>query len=81
MDIISEQEALNWIAGIFEAPPGSLTPETIREDIPAWDSMGVLMLMAAMDEKFGIVLQDTDIKNMRNVGDILSVLRAKGKLS
>jgi acyl carrier protein len=80
METISEQDALNWVAGVFEAAPGSLTAGTNREDIPAWDSMGVLMLMAAMDEKFGIVLADTDIKNMRNVGDILGVLRTNGKL-
>jgi len=81
METISEQDALNWVAGVFEAAPGTLTPATIREDVPAWDSMGVLMLMAAMDEQFSIVLADTDIKEMRNVGDILQVLRANGKLS
>lgn len=78
---MNQEEALNWIAGVFEAPPGSLTPETLRDDVPAWDSMGVLMLMAAMDEKFGLVLQDTDIRDMRTVGDILAILRKNGKLS
>jgi acyl carrier protein len=78
---MNQEEALNWIAGVFEAPPGSLMPETLRDDVPAWDSMGVLMLMAAMDEKFGLVLQDTDIRDMRTVGDILVILRKNGKLS
>ncbi|MGH6893980.1 MAG: acyl carrier protein [Dongiaceae bacterium] len=75
-----QQDALDWIAGIFEESPGSLTPETPREGVPLWDSMGVLALMAAMDQKFNILMTDADIAAMRNVGDILAVLRKHGKL-
>ncbi len=76
----NEQEALRWIAGIFEESGAALTPETPREDIPLWDSMGVLALMAAMDEEFDIVMSDDDIKSMQKVDDILAVLRKHGKL-
>ena len=77
---MTQDEALTWIAEIFEEPPGSLTPETTRDDIPTWDSMGVLALMAGMDEKFGILLADADIVSMKSVDDILAVLRNHGKL-
>ena len=77
---MNQTDALDWIAEIFEASPGSLTPETLREDIPAWDSMGVLLLMAGMDEKFSIVMADSDIAAMRKVDDILAVLRQHNKL-
>jgi acyl carrier protein len=77
---MTQQEVLNWIAEIFEEPPGSLTPDTPREDVPMWDSMGVLSLLAGIDEKFSIVLTDADIKAMTTVGDILAPLRRHGKL-
>lgn len=77
---MTQDEALSWIAGIFEEPEGSLKPETPRDDIPTWDSMGVLALMAAMDEKFGVLLADDDILSMHCVDDILAVLRKHGKL-
>jgi acyl carrier protein len=77
---MTQQEVLNWIGEIFEEPPGSLTPDTPREDVPMWDSMGVLSLLAGMDEKFSIVLTDADIKAMTKVGDILAPLRRHGKL-
>ena len=77
---MTEQEALNWIADTFEEPPGSLAPETLRDDVPTWDSMGVLALMAGMDEKFDIVLTDDDIKSMKGIADILAVLRKHGKI-
>lgn len=77
---MTQDEALEWIAEAFGEPPGSLTPPTQRDDVPTWDSMGVLALMAAMDEKFNIVLTDDDIQSMRIVDDILGVLRKHGKL-
>lgn len=78
--LMTQDEALTWIAAIFEEAPGSLAPETTRDDIPTWDSMGVLALMAGMDEKFGILLTDSDIRSMNAVADILEVLRRHGKL-
>lgn len=77
---MNQQEALRWIEEVFEEPSGSLTGETLRDDVPTWDSMGVLALMAGMDEKFDIVLTDDDIKSMKSVDDILAVLRKHGKL-
>ena len=73
-------DALDWICAIFEEAPGNLRPETPREDVPLWDSMGVLALMAGMDEKFGIVMSDADIKAMKTVGDIVAILGKHGKI-
>ena len=74
------QDALDWICKIFEEAPGNLHPDTAREDVPMWDSMGVLALMAGMDEKFGIVMSDADIKAMKTVGDIVAILGKHGKI-
>lgn len=80
-DSMTLKQALDWIAEIFEESPGSLAPSSRREDIHAWDSMGVLALMAGMDEKFGIVLGSADLEAMKSVDDILEVLRKFGKLA
>lgn len=73
--------ALQWVAELFEEPVAKLTPETPRAEIPSWDSLGVLTLMAALDEQFGILLTDQEIRAMTKVGDILEVLRRDGKLA
>ena len=78
--MMTQEEALKWVAAMFEQPVDELTPETPRDDIPMWDSLGVLMLMADYDEKFGIVLTGDDMRGMRKVDDILEVLRKAGKL-
>lgn len=79
-DSMTEAEALRWIAEIFEQPPGSITASTPRDDIPAWDSLGVLTLMAGLDEKCGLVMTDAELKAMTKVDDILAVLRHHQKL-
>jgi acyl carrier protein len=75
------QESTKWIAELFEESPERVAPGTPRDALPAWDSLGELTLMADMDEKFGIVLTDTQLKAMTTVNDILEVLRANGKLT
>lgn len=65
----------------FEAPAGSLTPETARDDIDGWDSMGALALMAELDERFGITLSAEESKKMRAVSDVLKLLAAHDVLA
>ncbi len=78
---MTQQEAVEWIAKLFEVPPDRLTPDTLRDDIPAWDSLGVLTLMASLDSDHGIVLTDDDVQAIKRVGDILDVMRRNGKLT
>jgi acyl carrier protein len=78
---MTTQEATKWIAELFEESAERVTAETSRDAVAAWDSLGELTLMADMDEKFGIVLTDAQLKAMARVGDILQVLRNNGKLT
>jgi acyl carrier protein len=73
-------EALRWIATIFEEAEVHVKPETPRDEISTWDSLGVLTLMAGMDEKFGILLTDGEMRAMNSVGDILDTLQKHGKI-
>lgn len=78
---MTKEEALKWVAGLFEESAENITPDTARDSIVAWDSLGVLTLMAALDEKFGILLSESDMRAMTKVDDILEVLRKNGKLA
>ena len=77
---MTEEQAISWIAEILDQPADQLRAETPRDEIPMWDSLGVLMLIAAYDEKFGIELADADMRQMRKVDDLLEILRREGKL-
>ena len=73
-------EALEWIANLFEEAVEKIKPETSRQDIPAWDSLGMLTLMAALDQKFDIVMSEKEIEELSKIDDILALIRRHGKL-
>ena len=74
------EEALTWIADLFEESVEDIDPETLKEDIPAWDSLGVLTLMADLDENFGILLTEEEMLELQKVNDIFEILRRNEKL-
>ncbi len=78
--IMNLTEALLWIAETFETPAENIRPDTVREQIAAWDSLGALTLMARLDEEFDIVLSDDDLVNMQVVQDILDFFKRHGYL-
>jgi acyl carrier protein len=77
---MTETEALAWLAEVFQEPAEKIMIETPRDSIATWDSLGVLTLMAELDEKFDLVTSDQEMREMARVGDVLSLLREKGKL-
>ena len=78
---MTETEVLRWLAEIFEASPESISAATPRTDIPAWDSLGVLTLIAGFDERFGLQVSDADLEKLATIGDVVALLKSKGKLS
>jgi acyl carrier protein len=80
VDPISEQQALEMLEQAFDEPSGALRPDSLRENIPGWDSMGALALMAELDDRFNLALTAEKSKQMRLVSDILEYLREQGVL-
>lgn len=78
---LTEQSALEWIGALFHEAPERLTPQTARAEIAEWDSLGVLTLLASLDSDYEIVLSDDEVQGIRCVGDVLDLLRRRGKLA
>lgn len=78
---MNTQDVIAWIAEVFEEPATRIKPSTERKDIAGWDSLGTLSLIAALDEKFDIHLDENEIDAMSNVQDIFAVLRRHGQLA
>lgn len=77
---MKEQDALAWIAEIFEESSGRISAATRRDDIPGWDSLGTLSLIAAFDERFDIHMSEQDIEALQSVSDIFAILQRHGAL-
>ena len=78
---MSEFDALGWVCEVFEESPGRIRATTRREEIPGWDSLGTLTLIAAFDERFEIQLSEGDSDRKHCVDDILGILRRHGALA
>ena len=68
-------ELVAWIAGIFEEDPDDLSEATPRDEVEGWDSLGVLLLMANLDERFGINASEGVMSKLQSVGDIIGLIR------
>ena len=73
-------QALAWVAETFEEPRPNIQQNTRRADIAAWDSLGQLILMSALDQQFGIRLNQTELSSLASVQDILDILSRNQRL-
>jgi acyl carrier protein len=78
---IKLDDLLKMLAEIFEFPPEQLTLGTPQEEIPGWDSMGILSVMAEFDERFNLLLSSEQLQSFRRIDDIVEVLRTNNKLA
>ncbi|WP_137921263.1 acyl carrier protein [Hydrogenophaga sp. 2FB] len=73
-------EALAMLAECFNLPIEAVHAGLQRDAIDDWDSMGALMLMAELDERFGIELTAEVSREMQRIGDVLAFLKVHGVL-
>lgn len=78
---LTTREALEMMADAFNEPVENLSPETPRDSIPGWDSMGALMLIAELDERLGLELKAEVSREMKLVQHVLDFLAAHGALA
>ncbi len=52
-----------------------LTPATTADDVEGWDSFSHLNLIAAIEARFGIQTQTKEIEKLRNVGDLMALIK------
>lgn len=81
MTAISKQEALQIIATSLDEPIESIQPEATLKELEGWDSMGILLMIAEFDERFGLIIDEEKITALKCVNDILNLLSENNLLS
>ncbi|MES2091146.1 MAG: acyl carrier protein [Pseudomonadota bacterium] len=81
MSTITTAEAMAMMAECFMEPLENLTPDLSRESVGGWDSMGSMMLIAELDERFKLELSANESRAMQRVGDVLNFLTRHGRLA
>lgn len=71
---MTEQEKIALIEETLELDEGTLTPETVLEDVDEYTSMAKLSLIVMMDDEFDVKLTGDVIKGFKTVADILAIM-------
>jgi len=65
------------MAEVFEVNPTSISELTTMENTESWDSMSHLRLIGAIEEQFGVALQEDDMLNMTSFSKINEIISAR----
>jgi acyl carrier protein len=61
----------------FADPNLLLAAEMTAKDIEGWDSLKMVIIILAVEERFGIVLRTREMDALRCVGDFASLIAQK----
>ena len=68
------QKALQWLTDIFSVKNRVVGIDDTRDSLAEWDSLGSLLLLAALEEDHRIVLSADDLEQMTAVRQICELL-------
>lgn len=68
-------EILNEVAGVS---PNDVSPEKSFIDDLDVDSLSMVEVVVAAEERFNVKIPDDDVKNLKTVGDAVSYIKSAG---
>ena len=82
---MTQNEIRDAMFGIIRSVLGKetleLSPGTEAKDVAEWDSLRQVMIILAVEEKFGIRLSSREVDSLRNVNDFIGLIATKLGLS
>ena len=75
IDIMAKLEEV--FKDVFDLPEVTLTSETTADEIDEWDSVNHIMLVVEIERQFGVKFHTAEIEEMKNVGDLAKLIKAK----
>jgi acyl carrier protein len=77
---MTDAEILSLLTEIFRKAFGDaslvLAPATTARDIAGWDSAMMVMLVLAVEERFGIRMRSREIDALKSIGDFVTLIAA-----
>lgn len=69
--------AKSSIAEVLKLDPAALSPESGAGDFAEWDSLGHLIVVSALEARFGVTFTTDEILNARTVADFDALLETR----
>lgn len=67
------------VASTLKLAPEQITAQTRDEDLEAWDSLGQVNLIMALEREFDVYIEVDDFDKLKSVPAILEFLGKQGK--
>jgi acyl carrier protein len=78
---LSREAVLRKLEPIFRDvidPDLVLSEEVDASKVPLWDSLKHIILVVEIEVKLGVTLTTDELANLRNVGELVTLLQDKG---
>jgi acyl carrier protein len=62
---------------VFDEDELNVTPQTTADDVDGWDSLSHIRLVLAISKAFGVKFSASEIGNLKNVGEFVSLIEKK----
>ncbi len=62
---------------VFDDDDRNVTEESSANDVEGWDSMTHVLLLSAIEEKYGIEFNQKEVRKFQTVGDLLNSVNNK----
>lgn len=77
MGLSTFDDVRNMASDIFGVPVAKLTADSSPESVASWDSVQNLSLVVAIEEKFGLQLDQEEIEEMKTLGATAKLIDSK----
>jgi len=67
----------NVFRDVFDNEEMELFDEMTAEDVEEWDSLKHVQLMVASEQEFGVTFKTAEIMELKNVGELISLIQKK----
>ena len=77
---MNQREIIANMADIFDEVfeyEGTLSPDTTSDDVEEWDSLGHIRLVLAVESKFGVRFQPSEVVGLKNLGELADLVAQK----
>ena len=74
----NKQKLFQAIADVFDVDAATVSDMSSPDTIPKWDSLGMVKLVAELEQVFGIEFDILEIADFRNAAIIMGILAGKG---
>lgn len=71
---MTNEKKMEFLEEILEQEPGTLTPETVLEDLDEWDSIALISFIAMMDDEFHKVVSGATVRSQKTVADLMNLM-------